>query len=455
MQMGCHSALRWSLNRIRGAPATVTPDLSTSPTGYGVTQRRFPSRGGQRFRVTFPIAGVACLVLVTLAVAPAGASDQDRIRSAVDHLLGSQLASGLLAYDFDFRAGTPSGDNNIVRQTGVVSFLAEYYLDTQDESVRESIERALKAFGELSLPISKGRTQALIEHLTTFTPHLGNRVLQRVLRGSGVLYRDVGPGAVIALDANYSRALTGATALALLAELQYAQAARDDRFASLRSAWLQGLLSLYVPARGFRFSPTLLVSSPFVDGEAWLALAVYNRGYPGNESVQRILPRLDDYVIARYADDVTTGFYQWGTMAAALRFEATADNRFIRFIAEQARKLLASPELKTGQLENDCFLVEGLATAVATLRGRSSDSALLARMQQFIVEEMDKDRELQIPRGAQRLRLANDTYLTSPHLGRFRGAFLEARFKPYTRIDFTGHCLSAMLKLKRSAITPS
>jgi hypothetical protein len=40
-------------------------------------------------------------------------------------------------------------------------------------------------------------------------------------------------------------------------------------------------------------------------------------------------------------------------------------------------------------------------------------------------------------------------YLVSPKLRDFSGAFLEGRFRPYTRVDYTAHCVSAMVKLAR------
>ncbi len=40
-------------------------------------------------------------------------------------------------------------------------------------------------------------------------------------------------------------------------------------------------------------------------------------------------------------------------------------------------------------------------------------------------------------------------YLASPRLPVYVGAFLAGVYRPYTRIDYTQHCLSAMIKLER------
>lgn len=101
---------------------------------------------------------------------------------------------------------------------------------------------------------------------------------------------------MISLDGRYLTAATGATAVALLAELQYQQATGDDRFGLLRSAWLKGLLSLRIPGRGFRVSPTLIDDTPFYDGEAWFALAYYNERFPQDDGIARLLESLDAYL---------------------------------------------------------------------------------------------------------------------------------------------------------------
>ena len=100
--------------------------------------------------------------------------------------------------------------------------------------------------------------------------------------------------------------------------------------------------------------------------------------------------------------------------------------------------------------------MEGLVTAVRVLESADAGSETLTqRLRERIRDEMKKNRRLQIPPGAERLQLGRDTYLTSPHLKDYAGAFLEGPFLPSVRIDYTGHCLSAMVKLERYRLSRS
>ena len=180
-----------------------------------------------------------------------------------------------------------------------------------------------------------------------------------------------------------------------------------------------------------------------------MALASYARRHPHDGHVEPTLKQLDDYLMRAYAEDVTTGFYQWGTMAAALRLQATGDKKFLAFITAQARKVLEARVREFDTPLHSCAWIEGLATAADVIRNAGAGDALLGRIETRIGVEMDKNRKLQIAPGLARLELGGEAYLASPKLAQYAGAFLEAAFKPYTRIDFTGHCLSAMVKLRR------
>jgi hypothetical protein len=159
-----------------------------------------------------------------------------------------------------------------------------------------------------------------------------------------------------------------------------------------------------------------------------------------------VLPPLDDYLMRRYADETATGFYQWGTMAAAERLESTSDRRFIDFIARQAERVLDEARWTDMRLQNTCPMIEGLATAAAVLSTRPEYAALATRVAQRVDQEMDKNERLQLPPHAERVPLGDGAYLVSRHLSDFAGAFLSGAPRVYTRIDLTGHCLAAMLK---------
>ena len=385
-----------------------------------------------------------------IALAAAQVTDQERLQRAVDHLLASQLPSGLFLYDFDFVAGRPVETDNIVRQAGVAYILAEYYLHARDQRVRHAIEAALTTLGGLSLPIAKSSLQSALEQTGLLSLPVGRYKLRAGLERLGLLYRASGDGKVISPDGRYVTALTGATAVALLAELQYYQATADDRFGQMRSAWLKGLMSLWIPRRGFRISPGSIDDTPFFDGEAWLALAYYNDLFPGDTGVAATLEALDAYLMTRYATDISTGFYQWGTMTAARRLKTTSNPVFLSFIRTQAQRFLEAPRRNPWRGDNSCSDVEGLATAASVLGARKGgDGGLLERIRARLDEEMEKNRALQIPPNAQRLAFGEGIALTSPKLRDFSGAFLNGRFRPSTRLDTTGHCVSALIKLAK------
>ena len=134
---------------------------------------------------------------------------------------------------------------------------------------------------------------------------IGRYKLRAGLERLGFPYRPSGDGKVISPDGRYLTAHTGAAAVALLAE-----------------------------------SPGLIDDTPFYDGEAWFALAYDNEVFPRDDSVARILESLDASLMTRYANDVKTGFYQWGTMAAARRLKATSNQKFVSFIRGQVQTFL-------------------------------------------------------------------------------------------------------------------
>lgn len=413
--------------------------LSSPPTSARQVDRRL---------LAFAVV-IAVVVFGAAAPAPSWAADQERMRLAVEHLLAAQLPSGLFSYDFDFLEGKPKEPNNIAREAATAYFLAEYYLHVRDDRVRRAIEAALTRLGALSLPIRKSPLQSLLEHTGLLSLPVGRYKLRAALDGLHLLYRPDGDGKVVSADNSYANAWAGATPIALLAELQYHRATADSRFAGLRAAWLKGLRALHVPARGFRAFPNSIDDSPYVDGQGWLVLAHYAGTFPLDDNLAALLKSLDEYLMRRYGRDFSFQFYHWGTMAAAVRWEQTSDQRFMRFIRMQALLVLDRPEWRRARLDNTCAPLEGLATAAAVLREWDvTEAALLRRIHERIDAEMAKNRDLQIQPNRDRLRFAEGTYLSSPRLRDFSGAFLAGTFSPYTRIDITGHCLSAMVKLR-------
>jgi hypothetical protein len=145
---------------------------------------------------------------------------------------------------------------------------------------------------------------------------------------------------------------------------------------------------------------------------------------------------------------MTSGFYTWGMMAAARRLRATSKPEFVRFVRAQTQAFLAAPRPDSWRGRNPCSEMEGLATAAAVLRaGGTTNEALVTRVETRFREGMETVRRLQLPPGASRFEYGGGAYLVSPKLRDFPGAFLESLARPYTRVDATAHCVSALVKL--------
>jgi len=124
------------------------------------------------------------------------------------------------------------------------------------------------------------------------------------------------------------------------------------------------------------------------------------------------------------------------------------DAKFSRFIAQQSRAYLNGVGPPAGRNGNSCAAVEGLATALRVLAAADKpDRDLLANLGQRIDSEMTKNRLLQIQTGQTRVELADNTYLSSPSIADYAGAFLAGTHEPYVRIDYTEHCISALVEL--------
>ncbi len=393
----------------------------------------------------------AAMVLV-VQPGPAVAS-AERIRLAAESLAKLQLPSGLLLYEvnlLDDSAGgmTPVSVANMVRQTGSVFYLADYYRRSPSPRLKAVLEAAIEAFGKHTLPIGRGKLQSLLESSGILNSWRVQMNLSEAMNWLGLLYSTEGEGGVVSPDGSYRNAVLGGTALALLAELHYSHVTGEERFAAKRRAWLHGILSLHVPGRGFRWGPTLLREAHYFNGEGWLALATYVSMFPEDKEARAALEALDDYLLDRYGSKHSPMFFQWGTMGAEVRYAATGDARFVSFIAEQSRLFLdkkgPEPIAKSG---NSCAVVEGLATAERVLALSGYEPELLKRLSARIKAEMDLNLLMQILPGQDRIVLGNGATLISPNLPDFAGAFLAGRNDPLLRIDITAHCLSAMIRM--------
>src|SRR5437879_8634975 len=136
------------------------------------------------------LGGVAALAGMLTGVGRVEANDGERLKRAVESVRRAQVPSGLLRYDFDFLAGASSGQNDPVRQAGVIAFLAEYFVASGDASIKPTLTRALERFDALSLPIGKSRAQTLLEGTGLLSVPTGRQKMQSALERLHQLYQD-------------------------------------------------------------------------------------------------------------------------------------------------------------------------------------------------------------------------------------------------------------------------
>ena len=297
--------------------------------------------------------------------------------------------------------------------------------------------------------MGEGWLQSVLEQSGLY--EIDSRKLAGLLDGMGLLHAPDGDALLVAEPAaGYDKAWSGATALALIAELEYQRATGEQRFADARAAWLRGLLALRVPRSGVRAGPVTLSRSAYVDGETWLALAYYREAFPDDAEVARELGSLEDYLLAHYGGEGRdTKFFHWAGMASAVRQRTTHDPRFAEFAAGLAAWYLDEVPFETRGEQTTCSVIEGAASILAALGDRPADEALVARLRERLARELARNRALQIDAGQQRIQLPGGGLLVAPRLAEHAGAILAGPYRAYTRIDLTQHCISGFLKALR------
>lgn len=394
------------------------------------------------------------LVAALLPVGTTGAADlESSSQRAADQLLGAQQPSGLLHYGYDFLkdAALDSIELPAVQlgRQGVASMaLADHLGLTQDPREADAVAKMLAAFGRHSLPVGRDRLQSFVAWTRIQTVPVGRWRVESFLKQHRLLYTTEGPGRLLSPDRNYANAYAGSTGLALLTEVRYARATGDQRFASLRAGWLEGLMALRIPGDGFRQIPDSIDTHPYYDGEPWLALAEYHRSFPDDARVAEFLADVDDALLGKYAQKQTNESYHWSVMAAAARYADTRDARFLEFIRKLTPEALRRLESRKDDA-NRCAMLEGLVDAMGTLqRAGQARDALYERLVARIRIELRRAWAMQIEPGQTDLVYAN-ARISAPRLQDYAGAFRNGTFMAETQIDTTAHCLSAMVKLRR------
>ncbi len=362
------------------------------------------------------LAVVAAVVAGGTTVGPALGCKalQPAAERAAAHLRAVQEPSGLFRYGFDFAARAPIAGDNIVRQAGAAYALAEYYAHGKDHALRDGLIAALNAFAARSIAFADG--------------------------------------GLVSADGTPSGARTGATALALLAELHFYRTSGDGRYRSLRGVWERGLRTLWRPREGFRLTPKTRRTSDYFNGQIWLALA-YLEATTEDPGLAEWLAEVDRDLMEIYNRAPAIGFYHWGVMAAAERYARSGVHRLRDFVLRQTGAYLRELRPQMHPTANTCYALEGLVTARGLAASGPKD-ALLPVLDRRIEVELAKNLGLQIASGSSRLPDGGSTPLTAEDIDRHRGAFLAGRDRPFTRIDHTQHCLSALVRAERFDVCP-
>ena len=401
---------------------------------------------------------VSTLTLSVLAGSPAIAGPTDypaAMALTFERWMASQRQSGFFAYGFDFLEDAASETDSmsapqLARQAGTGAVLADYQLLTGDTRAREPLRNLLAALRSHSLPIGKSALQTFIEGSRVLSLPVGRYKLHSALERLGLLYEKHGAGLVLAPSNGYAQAYTGATALALLAEVRYSKATGDSSFADSRRAWLEALIDLRIPGVGFRQVPTSIDHTAYYDGETWLALAEYHRAFPQDSRAASALADTDADLLRSYGSAFKLDFFHWGTMAASARYRETGDPKFFKFVTAQMSAFLQRKAKADN--DNNCALVEGVADGLAALvDGGAGSSDLAKSARAWIAREMDKAEKLQIKPGQRGLDFAN-AQVIAPRMSEFAGNFLEGTYVPRTQVDLAAHCVSAMIKIQRNAL---
>lgn len=422
-----------------------------------------PGRVAERRRRVLPRALAAGLVFfiagLGITASPSWAAQKnERAWLAVQQLLHSQMSSGQFDFEYDFllsgtRPKTRIGKGKlevITREAGTAYGVSAYFQHDHDADVRRALIAILSNLEKLSVPITKAPGQEMLEASGLLRLPFGRYKIHGTLHSLGLLYHSNGDGRLVSYDKSYDTAWGGATALALLTELQFYQASHDRRFEALRRAWLKGLLVLYDSGAGFRSLPDTIDENALSNGEIWLALASYARLFPGDRDVAAVIAKVDRYMLDTYGATFNHDIYSWAMKAAAERTRATHGAAFVQFIAAQTRLRLAEKRPAWEADGNSCAEVEGLAAALGVLTtSKFADQTLVRRLRQVIAAEMVRNNALQIQPGQDHIDLGHGASLASPAIREHAGAFLAGAQHPYLRIDFTEHCICALLELEQ------
>ncbi|GJL82642.1 MAG: hypothetical protein DHS20C01_22760 [marine bacterium B5-7] len=368
------------------------------------------SRNSKIINTTTIVAAIIGVVVGMFATGWLGSDRESTTNNkfaaaAARHLTNIQQRDGTFIYEIDLLSGKSSTANNMVRQAGTGYGLAEYYAYSNDQAVKPALEAYLTAMASASIALDNGM--------------------------------------LVSINGQLTGVKTGTTALALLALLNVEKVQTIERFSAWRTVWLQGLMSLYNDGGGFRRGTLSIKESPYYNGESWLALAVHADMYPDQSDMQR-LANLDDYLMKTYGSEFDKGFFHWGVMAASQRYRTTRERRFLDFAITQSEFYLKQNPLVRPTL-NSCYVVEGLAAVVAILDDAPIAGDLETRNKLMLRVDQEMNKNVSFQNHSTWIE-AGDARISSAAIARYKGAFRNGQYLIKARIDFTQHCLSALVK---------
>ena len=326
--------------------------------------------------------------------------DAQRIQTALTAYQMLFRPNGHITYEINFKTGKSSDKKNLVREMGSGYGLAHAYYLNHDSELQPILERFLGYISSITVPYQ-----------------------------NGVLVAD-----------NPKKISAGASALALLAVLYYEQESQDVTFQQLRQDLKNGLIALFEPNVGIHRSPTETETSPYYDGETWLALVMYHAFHPEDKELAKLMPTLNKTMYDKYANEYLYNFFHWGTQAAANYLAKTDDPLMYDFLKKQLNIYIDTVDYRAGS--SSCSYAEGLAESALALRKK--DKLLYQKTLTRLEDQLEVARLLQdIPFKKQKKGEIAE------NMAPLLGLFLNTSDSLKTRNDITQHCLSALMKAQR------
>ena len=322
--------------------------------------------------------------------------DKTKINQAIVAFKNLFNEDGSVIYEINFKTGKISDKHNLVRDMGTGYGLAYAYWATKNASLKPVTVNFLNYAKTLLL---KDDEKAFVQ------------------------------------DAK-GESKSGASALLLLSLIYYEQASGDTSFADMRKQLANGLVSLFEKDKGIHTSPKNAKTSPYYDGETWLALAVYNHFFPQEENIASIMNDLDDTMYKKYYEKYLYNFFHWGSQAAAFRYRTTKDEKMLSFLQHQADLYMKSQPISAHF--STCSYLEGISETASAVH--ETDPLLYKRIINRIETQME------IPRLLQKHISPNGD---NSKIQKFSGLFLKKPKEQKTRNDITQHCLISLIKANK------